>query len=142
MNTLSFQEAVRRGGSNRTERHYLDFIISGKSLSKLLHFKTHDYVTLLGWGDNKEYNNHILKIFTLQEVPDLKSGRVMLYVCPDCGDIDCGAITAKIIESDSVIVWEDFVLETDYDGVSKEYSEIEPIQFDKQNYLEAFFKLP
>jgi hypothetical protein len=33
MDTLSFKKAVRKGDNkSKTERHYLDFIISGKSL--------------------------------------------------------------------------------------------------------------
>lgn len=64
----------------------------------------------------------------------------MLYICPECGDINCGAITANILDLGDKIVWKDFAYETDYEGVTEEYN-IEPIEFEKQNYFHEFSKI-
>jgi hypothetical protein len=141
MNSLQLISAVRPGGSNKTQRHYLDFLVSGQSLKVILGQKGADLVTLFGWGNNKEYEKHILKVFTLQDKSELKTGRLMIYVCPECGDIDCGAITASFEDLGDRIVWKDFGYETDYGGLSEEYSDIEPIEFDRQSYFDAFSKL-
>ena len=47
----------------------------------------------LGWNENEKYNRHVLNVFRLKEKSELESKRVMLYICPECGDIDCGAVT-------------------------------------------------
>jgi len=140
MYTLELRSAIRKGSSNRTEREYLDFIISGQSLKSVLGMKNTDYTTLIGVG-NQEYEKHILNVFRLKEKPNLKTGRVMIYVCPECGDIDCGAITAVIVDMGATIIWKDFGYETGYGGVTEEYTNIEPIEFDRQNYFMAFSEL-
>lgn len=40
--------------------------------------------------------------------PTLEGGRVPLYVCPECGDIGCGALTAVIERSGDHVTWRDF----------------------------------
>jgi len=132
---------MRAGGSNKVERHYLDFSVSGKPLKELLGQDGADLISPLGWGDNKDYNKRILRIFRLQEKPELSTERVALYVCPECGDIACGAITASVQDLGDRIVWRDFGYETDNGELSEAYSEIEPIEFDRQSYFEAFSKV-
>lgn len=52
----------------------------------------------------------------LAEAPgDLPDGRVSLYVCPECGDLGCGAITTRLsLEADAVI-WRDIGMQTNND---------------------------
>lgn len=141
MYTLTLNQATRKIGPNQTPREYLDFFISGKSLKTLLDIETADYITLFGWGTNKEYDRHILNVFRLKEKSQLETGRVMIYVCPECGDIDCGAITATIKDFGDRIIWRDFGYETDYGGLTETYDQIEPIEFDRISYFKAFSRL-
>jgi len=141
MNTLNFNKAIRQGGSNKTERHYLDFIVSGQSLKKLFGREKSDFITPFGWGINEDYTKQVIRSFILEVKSELGSGRVAIYVCPECGHIDCGAITAEIEDHGDKIVWKNFGYETDYNGLAEEYPEIKPIEFDKQNYLLAFSRL-
>jgi hypothetical protein len=104
MQSLRLQQAIRKGGSNRTEREYLDFVVSGQSLKNILGIENADYATLIGFGTKREYDKQILNIFRLKEKSHLATGRVMIYVCPECGDIDCGAVTAVILDQGSKIV--------------------------------------
>jgi hypothetical protein len=138
MQSLQLQQAIRKGSSNRTEREYLDFVVSGQSLKNILGIENADYTTLIGFGTKREYDKQILNIFRLKEKSYLATGRVMIYVCPECGDIDCGAITAVILDLGSKIVWKDFGYETGYGGVTEEYPNFEPIEFDRQSYFAAF----
>lgn len=39
----------------------------------------------------------------------------MIYVCPECGDIGCGAITLTITKHENYFIWQDFCYENDYD---------------------------
>ncbi|MBO9555978.1 hypothetical protein [Cellulomonas sp.] len=43
-----------------------------------------------------------------ERVPQLTSGRVLLYVCPACGDVGCGAVSAVMDRSEQTVVWRDF----------------------------------
>lgn len=138
MHSLQLQQAIRKGAHNKTEREYLDFVVSGRSLKCILGIENGDYATLIGYGVKREYDKQILSIFRLKEKSYLTSGRVMIYVCPECGDIDCGAITAVILDLGSIIVWKDFGYETGYGGVTEQYSNIEPLEFERQCYFEAF----
>jgi hypothetical protein len=92
---------------------------------------------LVGGWTTKEYNKHILNVFRLKEKSALDPGRVMIYACAECGDIDCGAITAVILDLGDRIVWKDFGFETGHGGVTEEYA-IEPIEMDRQSYFGAF----
>lgn len=141
MNSLTLQNAIRQGASNKQERRYLDFIVSGQSLLKILGIESYDLITPFGWGINKEYERQLLEEITLRKKPGLETERIMLYTCPECGDIDCGAITAKIEDHGSKIIWKDFGYETGNSGVTEAYSHIEPIEFERQNYFKAFSKL-
>ena len=141
MDTLILNKATRKIGANQTPREYLDFFVSGKSLKTVLNIETADYITLFGWGTNQEYSRHILNIFRLKEKSEIDSGRVMIYVCAECGDIDCGAITAIIKDYGDKIIWSNFGYETNYGGLTETYDQIEPIEFDRTSYFSAFSKV-
>ena len=141
MNTLILNKATRKIGANQTPREYLDFFVSGKSLQTILNIETADYITLLGWRTNQDYDRHVLDVFRLKEKSQIDSGRVMIYVCPECGDIDCGAITAIIKDFGDRIIWSDFGYETNYGGLTETYDQIEPIEFDRASYFSAFSKV-
>jgi len=138
MNTLTLNKATRKIRANQTPREYFDFFVSGKSLKTFLGIETADYITLFVWGTNNEYDRYILNVFRLQEKSEIDSGRVMIYICPECGDIDCGAITATIKDYGDRIIWSDFGYETNYGGLTETYDQIDPIEFDRASYFSAF----
>ncbi|WP_184509145.1 hypothetical protein [Terracoccus luteus] len=45
---------------------------------------------------------------------DLPDGRVSLYVCPECGDLGCGAVTARLTFDADVVTWQAIGHQTDY----------------------------
>ena len=137
MDSLQFQNTIRQGSSNKHERHYLDFIVSGKKLRKILGVEHLDLISTLGWQSKTKYEENLLHVLTLQQKSDLTSGRVLLYVCAECADINCGAITANILDLGDRIVWKDFGYETDYGGLTEEYN-IAPIEFKREEYFQAF----
>ena len=133
--------ATRKIGKNQTPKEYLDFYVSGQSLRTILEIQDDDLITLFSWGADKEHDRHILNVFRLKEKSELESGRVMIYVCPECGDIDCGAITAIIKDYGDRIIWTDFAYETGYGGLTEAYNHIDPIEFDRTSYFSAFSKV-
>ena len=142
MNSFTLCMATRKIGKKQTPREYFEFFVSGQSLWSILHIEDDDLITLFGWGDNTDYNKHILNVFKLKEKSKLDSGRVMIDVCPECGGIDCGAITTVIKDYGYKIIWSEFGYETGYGGLIERFDQIDPIEFDRASYFSAFSSAP
>ncbi len=140
MDTLTLEHRHRKGesfknGSSKVERNYIDFIVSGQSLGQLFGLPEFDLIGSFGWNDNKEYENKQINEFLGLEKPELKTGRTCFYVCPECGDIGCGAITATIEVTEKNVIWKDFGYENNYsDPDLSDYKEIGPFTFDIKRY--------
>ena len=65
-----------------------------------------DLISCLGWFVPEQ--DHLAARRLLGEVPPDVEERVALCVCPECGDVLCGALTARITYSDREVVWSDF----------------------------------
>jgi len=70
----------------------------------------------------------------------LTTEKILLYVCADCGDLGCGALTAQISFSENSVVWNDFAYENASETFEK-YPNIGPFEFDKVAYMNAFEEL-
>lgn len=135
MNELKF---IIRQRNQKKEQTYLDFKIDEKSLIDYLKLGNMDLISPFGWGDNENYEIQLLKEFRVEILPTLDSGRVMFYVCPECGDISCGAITGLVSENErGQIEWSDFGYENDYQGVVEKYANIS-FCFERTDYFRAF----
>ncbi|GHB64436.1 hypothetical protein [Persicitalea jodogahamensis] len=141
MKTLQFQSATRRGDDNRKERHYHDYLIGGESLHKILGLSPLDLVTPFGWNVRKDYEWESLYELIFVKKPRLITGRVPLYVCPECGDLACGAITAEVLDLENKIIWKAFGYENDYEGVIDSYAALQPIELDRDSYYKALLNL-
>lgn len=147
MQTITFNRKLReqqkdpKGQVVQHERNYFDFIVSGQSVKTLLKADGLDLISPFGWGD-KNYEQELIKEFTGLKRSEIPSGRIMLYICPECGDIGCGAITADIEINDDKVIWKNFGYENNDSEIDFEsYKGIEPFQFDKADYLTKFGKL-
>lgn len=144
-NEVSSLELVwrpRRGGGGKTERTYLDFLVDGCSLGELL--EVGDRISDLGWAGLK-HDAQTVQTLLLKAPSPLQTGRVMLYVCAECGDIGCGAVTAQMEKTAEHFVWRDFGFENDYDPATpelKSYQKIGPFFFDKTDYWQALTHRP
>ena len=127
---LELKWKKREGGSGRTPREFLDFVIDGESLSEKI---GGDLVSCLGWFDPKENEKAVNRIM-LKADSELSDNRYLLYVCPECGDISCGAVTAVIERIDDNIIWRDFGFQNDYEGNIKLIKEVDKFVFDRAHY--------
>lgn len=143
MDTLTLGHGHRKGetfknGTTKADRKYIDFIVSGQSLGQLFGLPNFDFIGTFGWSDNKEYENKQIDEFLGLVKPELETGRTCLYVCPECGDIGCGAFTAKIEVIDTNVIWSDFGYENDYKEPNlTDYKNLGPFIFDKKQYVET-----
>lgn len=127
----------RKVAAGQTERDYLDFIVNGNSLIEIL--EPSDLIGCLGWG-RPEIEKHTIAQLLTKELPEPESGRVPIYICPECGDLGCGAVTARICEEAESYIWSDFAFENNYEGTVKPYSEIGPFSFGKAAYSKVLKK--
>jgi hypothetical protein len=144
METIDFEKKIRpeqkntKGRVIQNERTYFDFLISGQSAKTILRADNFDLISPFGWGDEK-YENETIKEYTGLKRPEIPSGRLMIYVCPECADIGCGSITADIEITDDKVIWKNFGYENNDPDIDLEpYKDIGPIEFRKADYLERF----
>ncbi|KRE57463.1 hypothetical protein [Paenibacillus sp. Soil750] len=109
-----------------SNKSFHDFIIDGKSLFELL--KKHEYIPCIGSGISK-YKQEIVEELTLKRLSRLGGNRYPLLTCADCGDLNCGFISAIIEEDDNLIIWRDFKK-----GDQIKLNHLGPYYFEKSNY--------
>src|SRR5512138_3222452 len=128
---------TRNGGAGRTRREYLDFIVDGQSLHDLL--SPGDNIGCLGWlppDAERRYREEL----TATRLSALGNNRCPIYVCAECGDLGCGAITVQIDKTKDGFVWRRFGYENDYAESMSDfagYESIGPFYFNESEYLET-----
>jgi hypothetical protein len=130
---------TRSGRGGRTERRYLDFVIDGLALSSRFDA---DFISPLGWLAVQEQVATIDRLLR-RKPPDLAHGRTSLYICPECGDLGCGAVTAVVGGGTGVVVWSDFGIQNNYEDVvhREGFEAIGPFTFDGMLYHRLFARL-
>ena len=136
--TLALDWRTREGGGGKTPRTYLDIVVDGRSLLDRL--PPSDQAGVLGWGAPAVERSLISQLL-LREPSELPSGRVPLYVCPECGDLGCGAVTARIEKMAEAYVWSEFAWEASYSsepepggGAIERFEGVGPFAFQKAEY--------
>ena len=138
MASIKLAWAEREGDGQRAAVRFLDFIVDGIPLSS----RMGDRVTPLGWGP-KPLQQIAADRLLGRCAPDLPSTRVALYVCPECGDLGCGAIGVVVERAGGTVVWRSFAHENNYDGlVHREgYDDLGPFEFAESEYSGVISKL-
>lgn len=108
LSTFELDWRLRKGGRHTTERRYLDFVVDGHSLVDSV--QPGDIIGCLGWGA-KESERQSIEQLMLKAKSRLGDGRVPIYVCPECGDLGCGAVIARIERTPMGFRWADFGFE-------------------------------
>ena len=127
---------TRSGGGGRTERRFLDFVIDGVALSSRLDA---DFIPPFGWCDADEQEATIARLLR-KSPPDVAHSRTTLCICPECGDLGCGAVTLLIERGPGVIIWKNFGIQNNYDEIvhTDGFENIGPFIFDGKQYHELF----
>jgi hypothetical protein len=123
--------------STRTERDYLDFVIDSQSLQDVL--RQGDLIGCLGWGVPEE-ESHLAEVLLLKQPSGLTDDQAMLYVCPECGDLGCGAVTVRIQEDETTVLWSRFGYDNGYEEGFPDFQRFQtlgPFRFDKARYYEV-----
>ena len=136
------REATRdRGRVRRSRRSFVEFVVDGEPLAGRLDdaIQGMDLVPVLVLDWPAGFPAEDYQRLTGETASTPQGDRVALYICPECGDIGCGAITAAIEQRVDTVVWRDFRYQTNFDRVDADdvLPDVDPIVFDRDAYLEV-----
>jgi hypothetical protein len=95
----------------------VDFLIDGESLLQALVKMAGGHGDFMGCfadgftGRNIETFSRLM----LKADPDTQRGGVLLYICPECLDIGCGAYSVRVERTDIGYAWDAFAHENGYE---------------------------
>ncbi|WP_375386925.1 hypothetical protein [uncultured Amnibacterium sp.] len=143
--SLRLERSTRAGGRGGTRRSFLDFVVDGDSLAdRLIAFEGganlmsgYVPVLVLDWPTGSPAED--FRRLAGESPTPLPSGRVPMYICAECGDLGCGAITAMIEHRADTVVWRDLGYENDSEPFDPDgiITEVGPIVFDRSDYLQV-----
>lgn len=120
---------------SKKQTRWLEYLVDGRPLSKLVDRGGH--IGAFGWLDRR--TEGLFARWLLLEVPSvLPEGRVPLYVCSECGDLGCGAVTVSVEKTPESFVWRDLGWAND-DGSARQVSVAGyELHFDRAAYVSVF----
>ncbi|SRR6266481_1961673 len=123
-------------GTYKTGRSYLDFVIDGASMAERFASAGFDLVGVFSKSWAPGVNEAALRRLLLEEASDFPNGRCSIFVCGECGDLGCGAVSAHVSVSDSTVIWRDFGFENTYESEIRfeKLSDLGPFHFNVENY--------
>ena len=147
MNELNYvffirQEEISNNNIIKHKVETIDFIIDNNSLLDLIinkHGGDNDFMGCFSKGWNKLNENSKNKLLNKLE-PETANGRMAIYICPECGDIGCGAYCCKIEKTNGMYIWKDFAYENNYEE-AKIINNIGPFYFNEIMYENIILKL-
>ncbi|MGC9537214.1 oxidoreductase [Streptomyces sp. UG1] len=144
--TFGLAPAMRAGGvladgGYQVHRDFVDFIVDGRPL--LFQLSDLDAVSPLASDVPPAiFTAHVRSLLLEAEAP-LPGGRYVIYGCPECADLACGAVTAVIDKEGGDFIWRDFAWQTEEhaDLQLNGYHGIGPFRFRGAEYRDALGSL-
>ncbi|MFJ2723961.1 oxidoreductase [Streptomyces collinus] len=144
--TFGLAPATRAGGvladgGYQVHRDFVDFVVDGRPL--LFQLSDLDAVSPLASDVPPAIFTAEVRGLLLEADAPLPDGRFVIYGCPECADLGCGAVTAVIERDGDDYVWRDFAWQTDehVDLERNGYHGIGPFRFDGPGYRAALAAL-
>ncbi|MER5748242.1 oxidoreductase [Streptomyces sp. NPDC002088] len=133
--------AVLADGGYQIHRDFLDFVVDGRPL--LYQLSDLDAVSPLASDIPPAIFTEQVRNLLLEAQAPLPGGRYVIYGCPECADLACGAVTAVIDRHGDDFVWRDFAWQTeeDVDLELNGYHGIGPFRFHGHEYRAALHSL-
>jgi hypothetical protein len=144
--TFGLAPAMRAGGvladgGYQVHRDFVDFIVDGRPL--LFQLSDLDAVSPLASDVPPAIFTEQVRSLLLETEAPLEGGRYVIYGCPECEDLACGAVTAVIERDGDDYIWRDFAWQTDVhaDLELNGYHGIGPFRFAGREYRTALDSL-
>ncbi|MCX2926226.1 oxidoreductase [Streptomyces sp. NEAU-W12] len=129
------------GGDHQVHRDFVDFVVDGRPL--LFRLGDLDAVSPLASDVPPAIFTAQARSLLLETGAPLPSGRYIVYGCPECEDLGCGAVTAVIERDGEDYIWRDFAWQTDEhaDLERNGYHGLGPFRFRGADYRTALAAL-
>ncbi|MFE2534183.1 oxidoreductase [Streptomyces sp. NPDC059371] len=101
---------VLAGGDHRARRDAVDFVVGGRPLLDRL--SGLDAVSPIASDVPPAIFTAQVRSLLLEAEAPLDGGRHVIYGCPECESVECGAVTAVIESDGDDYVWRDFAWQT------------------------------
>ncbi|CAM5455410.1 Oxidoreductase OS=Streptomyces tendae OX=1932 GN=GUR47_02535 PE=4 SV=1 [Streptomyces tendae] len=144
--TFGLAPATRAGGVHtdgdfQVHRDFMDFVVDGRPL--LFRLCDLDAVSPLASDVPPAIFTAQVRGLLLETDAPLPGGRYVIYGCPECADLACGAVTAVILRDGDDFVWRDFAWQTgDHADLELNgYHGIGPYRFSGAEYRAALATL-
>lgn len=144
--TFGLAPAMRAGGvlangDFQVHRDFVDFIVDGRPL--LFQLSDLDAVSPLASDVPPAIFTAQVRSLLLEAEAPLPGSRYVIYGCPECADLACGAVTAVIDKDGDDYIWQDFAWQTDEhaDLELNGYHGIGPFRFQGAEYRAALGSL-
>jgi hypothetical protein len=122
---------VERTRSVAPRVRFLDVIINGRALTDMDEIADLDCVSRFNFTDIDDARACVSQLELVDAAGDGQS--LLLYVCPLCGDIGCGAVQIQVSRSDYEFDWSDFSYVNGIDDPKP--LAIGPFKFEADAYL-------
>lgn len=117
-----------------TPRRFLDLVVNGMSGYDVIRARGYDLISCFNEIGDKEWEATAAARLLCEAEPDSRAGQCSLYVCPECGDLDCGCVTVRVTRHGDQVTWSDFAWEHPDYGSDKDLyyviDELGPCTFD------------
>ncbi|WP_210588425.1 oxidoreductase [Streptomyces sp. GESEQ-35] len=144
--TFGLAPAMRAGGvlangDYQVHRDFVDFIVDDRPL--LFQLSDLDAVSPLASDVPPAIFTAQVRSLLLETDAPLPGGRYVIYGCPECEDLGCGAVTAVIEQEGEDFIWRDFAWQTEEDADLElnGYHGIGPFRFAGAEYRAALASL-
>ena len=138
-NALSFhlleRKASTSGEATTQARTSVDFLVDETSLLQRLTDEDGGHGDFMGCfvRDFPEANLAKQKTLLASSPAETEDGRVLLYVCPECGDIGCGAYAVKVRAIQGIVEWSEFAYVNGYEP-PRPIESVGPFLFEPEEY--------
>ncbi|MFF9220826.1 oxidoreductase [Streptomyces viridosporus] len=102
--------ALLAGGDYQVHRDFVDFVVDGCPL--LFRLRDLDAVSPLASDVPPAIFTAQVRGLLLESEAPLPAGRYIVYGCPECADLACGAVTAVIERDGEDFIWRGFAWQT------------------------------
>ena len=135
MTNLSLVESSRNvTGDPQQERRFLDFAFDSKPTYPTIVASGVDNITPLWLEGGHGWCRVALRRLLGEAEPDAPDGRVSVYVCAECADLGCGAITVLVERDESAVSWRDWGYQNNYEDGFVRIVDLPDVTFDAAQY--------
>jgi len=99
----------------------------------------YDLVSVFAAEWENSYLEEAKQRLLLQRDSDFPSERRSLYVCGECGDLGCGAVSIIVEFRDESVIWRNFGYENTWEEIvrTEKLQDLGPFRFSLVGYREA-----